>query len=830
MKIILFFTIIQFFTFTTVFAQTVFGPQQVISTDGHNTVFVHTADLNGDGNLDVISVSLSGDQIYWYANDGKGNFSETKIISTYVDGPRSVYAADLDNDGDMDVLSASTWDNRIAWFENDGDGNFSNIKTIAICPGPARAVSAADLDKDGDMDVLSAFSDSDVQVAWYENDGTGDFGHILLNRNVIATTTYQANCVYTADLDGDGDIDVLSVSVNTDKIFWYENDGKGVFNNEYVVSTDVEGPNTAYPADLDNDGDIDILSSSSDDDKIAWYPNDGNGNFGNQIVISKETNYPSTVYAADLDNDGDMDVLSISYNVLVWYENQGSGSFGNQNVISTEIEIGNSVCAADLDGDKDLDVLSASSNNGDKVAWYENLLNNTKISSLVFQDSNENGLYENNEKPLNNQKIFLEPSADAAFTNLSGNTCFFVENGDYQISSEPNTLWELTTNPEIYDITVTENSELPTYYFGFKPTRILPRVVPHLNSSSTRCNTEVSYWLNCINTGTTLANGTITLEVDELMEFISSNPEPNLIEGRKLTWNITDLHPSFEKYISLQFQIPDFNSIGEILETKATVQLFNESQELVSSKSTEYDSEVRCSYDPNDKLARSNILGQSEFAYIADTILYTVRFQNTGNDTAFNIRIEDTLDKKLDWPTFHPITASHDYRTELNRETGLATFYFNDILLPDSTTNEVESHGFVTFGIASLEGIEDKTKVENTASIFFDFNPPIITNTPVLTLLQQVETDIEVLENGASIRVFPNPFSDFTTIEAEELPQGNYRLQVMDILGRKVMELKSIGNEEWRIERGDLKSGVYFWRILEEGNQAVLGSGKVLVE
>ncbi|MEZ4884984.1 MAG: T9SS type A sorting domain-containing protein [Chitinophagales bacterium] len=81
-----------------------------------------------------------------------------------------------------------------------------------------------------------------------------------------------------------------------------------------------------------------------------------------------------------------------------------------------------------------------------------------------------------------------------------------------------------------------------------------------------------------------------------------------------------------------------------------------------------------------------------------------------------------------------------------------------------------------------------------------------------------------------SIRVFPNPFSDFTTIEAEELPQGNYRLEVMDILGRKVRELKSIENGKWKIERGKLESGVYFWRILEEGNQAVLGRGKVLVE
>jgi len=165
----------------------------------------------------------------------------------------------------------------------------------------------------------------------------------------------------------------------------------------------------------------------------------------------------------------------------------------------------------------------------------------------------------------------------------------------------------------------------------------------------------------------------------------------------------------------------------------------------------------------------------------------------------------------------------------LNRETGLAIFFFDDIMLPDSTTNEVESHGFVTFGIASLEGVGDKTELENTASIFFDFNPAIVTNTTVLTLIEGVETDIEAFGSDYSIRVFPNPFSDYTIIEVEGLLQGNYRLEVMDILGRKVSELKSMESGKWKIERGELESGVYLFRVLSSERKLV-GSGKVLVE
>ena len=96
-------------------------------------------------------------------------------------------------------------------------------------------------------------------------------------------------------------------------------------------------------------------------------------------------------------------------------------------------------------------------------------------------------------------------------------------------------------------------------------------------------------------------------------------------------------------------------------------------------------------------------------------------------------------------------------------------------------------------------------------------------------MIEQIDTDIEVLDTGYSILVRPNPFSDFTTIEVEGLPEGNYQLELMDILGRKVRELKSGENGVWEIEREDLESGVYLFRIESVGGELV-GSGKVLVE
>ena len=300
-------------------------------------------------------------------------FGPQQVITTQADSARSVYTADLDGDGDQDVLSASSLYDKIAWYENLG-GSFGPEHVITTQADGANSVYAADLDGDGDQDVLSA-SYFDDKIAWYENDGNGAFGP----QQVITTQALGPYSVYAVDLDGDGDKDVLSSSSWDDKIAWYENLG-GSFGPQQVITTQADGAMSVHTADLDGDGDQDVLSASFYDNKIAWYENLG-GTFGPQQVITTQAGWAVSVYAADLDQDGDQDVLSASHGYIeeeemadpriAWYENLG-GSFGPQQVISTQADGPRSVYAADLDGDGDKDVLSASWNDA-KIAWYENL-------------------------------------------------------------------------------------------------------------------------------------------------------------------------------------------------------------------------------------------------------------------------------------------------------------------------------------------------------------------------------------------------------------------------------------------------------------------------
>jgi len=228
---------------------------------------VYAADLDGDGNPDVLSASGGDDKIAWYENLGGGTFSDQKVVTTNADGAQSVHTADVDGDGDLDVISGSEEDRKIAWYENTGDG-FSSQKVITRDAGGVRAVYADDLDGDSDPDILFA-SYGGRKIAWHENTEDG-----FSNQKVI-TTDRRATSVFTADLDEDGDPDVLSAFLNG-KIAWYENTESG-FSSQRVIATEAEEPRSVHAADLDGDGDPDVLSASSFDDTIAWYEDLGGG-------------------------------------------------------------------------------------------------------------------------------------------------------------------------------------------------------------------------------------------------------------------------------------------------------------------------------------------------------------------------------------------------------------------------------------------------------------------------------------------------------------------------------------------------------------------------
>ncbi|HET8809781.1 MAG TPA: FG-GAP-like repeat-containing protein [Flavobacteriaceae bacterium] len=336
----------------------VFYPK-VISTTADGAREVYVADLDGDGDMDVLSASENDDTIAWYENNGSGHFGTGNNITSTADGAYAVYAADVDSDGDMDVLSASKNDDTIAWYANNGSGSFGAEQIISTGANGAHDVYAIDVDSDGDMDVVSA-SENDDDITLYENNGSQSF-----SVDVIENFADDAHSVYAADVDGDRDMDLLSAwgNISGGSIDWYEN-GLGFSDRSYSV----QSAQSVFAGDMDGDGDMDMLLAS--DFKINWYENDGQADPGFNVHQIDAFGSGRSVYATDMDGDSDLDVLSVYGNTVAWYENGSSGNFSAEKIITTTASNANSVYAADMDGDGDMDVLSASTND-DTIAWYE---------------------------------------------------------------------------------------------------------------------------------------------------------------------------------------------------------------------------------------------------------------------------------------------------------------------------------------------------------------------------------------------------------------------------------------------------------------------------
>ncbi len=235
------------------------------------------------------------------------------------------------------------------------------------------------------------------------------------------------------------------------------------------------------------------------------------------------------------------------------------------------------------------------------------------------------------------------------------------------------------------------------------------------------------------------------------------------------------------------------------------------------------------SYDPNDKTGLP--LGVEDEHYIerGQDITYTIRFQNTGTDTAFNIVIIDELPASLDPATLRLLGSSHPFEFLLHGE-GRVKFLFADIMLPDSNVNELLSHGFVKFSIAQKPDLPLGTTIENEAAIFFDFNEPIITNRTLHTLGENFLVEVaatNMLANGAEMEVFPNPLETMTNFRFKGVEISDGMLTVFDQQGRPVKSMRFTG-DICRFDGTGLSSGVYYFRVDNAGRG--IATGKVVVK
>ncbi|PIE51886.1 hypothetical protein CSA37_09590 [Candidatus Fermentibacteria bacterium] len=261
------------------------------------------ADIDGDMDLDAVCGYYLEDCVEWYENDGTGGTWTEHSVDSDVDGSRGLVAGDIDDDGDMDLFGASYRDDYVCWWENSGSGSSWIKNTIgSSCNGP-RLDDACDLDYDGDLDVCVGLFTGD-SLLWYENNGIGN----SWTRHTVSGSFNGARGGWFNDFNGDSHIDIVCAGGQADSLCWFENaDNTGtswtrhtidVFNNPWMCNT----------ADVDDDGDSDVMICGTNEDICYWYENDGSGNFTSQAIAD---GLQGSMYigAFDVDMDEVMEIV-----------------------------------------------------------------------------------------------------------------------------------------------------------------------------------------------------------------------------------------------------------------------------------------------------------------------------------------------------------------------------------------------------------------------------------------------------------------------------------------------------------------------------------------
>jgi len=373
---------------------------------------------------------------------------------------------------------------------------------------------------------------------------------------------------------------------------------------------------------------------------------------------------------------------------------------------------------------------------------------NKFLTGSVFFDINRNGIKDGIDYGIPNISILqndldihkIKTDEDGNFYAAVANGAFEIkpniEDGCFEVSTAENTYWidSLTrySNNLNFGLIVLNDS---TYNGNVKV---------DITSSPTRCNFKVPFWITASNYTCDTLVGKLMIALDENVEFIP-NGNPEFIDNYSsnehlLIFNLDSLPIFQQKQFKIILKMPNENFVGENISISATL---NDKDNLLET----FSSEIRCAIDPNDKLvspAREDPENKN-YTLLNERLDYTIRFQNTGTDTAFTVKIIDTLSNKLNYQSLEPISASHDYNFTISEE-GLLTFQFDNILLPDSTTNETESNGFVTFNIAPINELAPMDEIQNKAGIYFDLNQPIITNTVTSTFVEFLDEDMDTIQ------------------------------------------------------------------------------------
>ena len=771
----------------------------IIDADFLNYIPLHGqswGDYDNDGWIDVFFTSWQSDyrQVYLYKNNQDGTFTEIDTLDLTMQSIRSINSAwgDYNNDGYLDL------------FVNDRDGqdriyrnvNGLNFEQAILLPnstnGPDRSIGTwVDYNNDGKLDLFVGHDRGQDQLFKSLGDGTFEDQSTLIAIDSIARGGWTKSL--WGDFDNDGNQELITILDYKAIHFEYNNNNS--FTRTLISDTSKLAVNITSN-DINNDGWNDLIIQSFDEvygeyhNDILLNSKDGNFGFIDAGAIINDDSRSFTL--GDFDNDGDFDLKtdrggfyvnnnlegnnyltlklrgtvsnSMGYGTKVkakvrgrWYyqsliQNTGGNGFDAPYIhFGLEKNLGIDSLVIDWPSGIEQVLTQVEANQILTIVEEESFV----VEGVIYHDLNENGARDQDEYGLVNQRVMLLPDSCFTVTNSEGEYRFNVGEGEYEVLWMSDSNWTLTTDSASYTVSFPDD-EGDSLDFGLKPSNQIVKLETSIRSATTRCFAEVPFWINYQNKGTVSTDGNVSFVLDSNTTYISSFPLVDGIIGDTLVWNFSDFHPGSQNLIRVNLQMPGVESVGDTLFFTSKINAIDNDTSIYADRDSLL-SEFRCAYDPNDKIVTPIGVKEEHYTLIDSELEYTIRFQNTGNDTAFNVIIQDTLAAELNLDSFELIASSHDVQVQVEND-GAVAFSFIEIMLPDSLVDEPNSHGFVTFRIKAKEGLSDITPVNNTAFIYFDFNPPIQTNYTLNTLVYSIPVEqptglVATTESRTSITV-----------------------------------------------------------------------------
>ena len=720
------------------------------------TLDIISDDFDLDGDIDVMrAISGLEDKIAWHKNDGKGNFSGEIIITVEVDEPRSLFSADLNGDGLPDLLSTSRYDNKIAWYKNLGDGLFSNQIIISDETVYGHDIEAADLDLDGDLDIVYGTNDHKFYLC--RNNGNESFSEPeLFSTNEVL----MPRGIKLIDLDLDGKVDILAGGYIWGQVGWFKNLGDATFSDYVDITGMPHRVRSVDAADLDSDGDIDVVYASQGTPtvgpaEVSWVENLGDQEYGLPVKLNDETTGGTDVVIADINNDASLDVVSchaLNANKIYWYENlmnpeslvnivsfldensNGIKDFSESHLANVPLVINPS---GNVHYTNEKGVLSYSYNHLETaisgILPKNYVHTNSAIIDLTSPTSSSDTLYIGMKPVSVDNKFDLNLTIGKAYCNRNSPVIVSFQNrGTFMINGSI-VLRNFDYLEYVDNSASPSPSEVNLDAIKWEVKDLLPGATFYASLEF-----KVDY----------REESQIMLEAESAVLSLESSDEIFVEEmSTQFDSLVTICHCtgiSDKPYQVLNLPISAVDSLGNddhslhgcdiigvtdlngdetideedcILKqgVQDTIKIIAKTQET-----------IHCFPSPEvDKMSNPTGEGLANWTLTEQGIEYTIRFQNQSGVERTRVTITDFIDENLDISTFKFLGASHpDVRLQLinapKRNQYKLVADISNINLPDDNVDFAKSQGFIKYSIEPKSFLEDSTEIFNSAKVYFD--------------------------------------------------------------------------------------------------------------